>query len=127
MLMCSYIERRNLTPLFDQNPLLAGKFYKLLALTLLRRVVAVEKRLVGATAQLAKQFSSTELPAAAAHLPSLRTYRILLVVAPTQSHLRLAKSGHLQYALSKLARTGSLSARRMSAFTNDDVADADND
>ena len=36
-----YVERRALTPLFDRNPLLGGKFYKLLALGLLRRVRAL--------------------------------------------------------------------------------------
>jgi hypothetical protein len=35
------VERRALTPLFDRNPLLGGKFYKLLALVLLRRVRSI--------------------------------------------------------------------------------------
>jgi CRP-like cAMP-binding protein len=111
----SWVERRALTPLFDRNALLAGKFYKYVALGVRKRVAVIERRLIDAAVGLARRAHSEEL--LASPIDGL----------PTVS--ALARSGQLNFVLGEVAR----SSRRVSAITgqvlsaNDDDDDDDDD
>jgi CRP-like cAMP-binding protein len=117
----SWVERRALTPLFDRNALLAGKFYKYVALCVRKRVAVIERRLVEAAVGLVRRARSETELAPTDGLPTVST---------------LARSGQLNFVLGEVAR----SSRRVSGLSNDvhsaadgsadddyDDADADDD
>jgi CRP-like cAMP-binding protein len=104
----SSVERRALTPLFDRNALLAGKFYKYVALSVRKRVAVIERRLVEAAVGLARRARSETTLAPTDGLPTVST---------------LARSGQLSFVLGEVAR----SSRRVSNLSNDVHSAGDNE